>query len=168
YLKGPQLRAMQRKREYTGRRYSEDEIAGADRVVRLELMLRRKWFEDRPWYNVTSDCLLAEFFSYFDRMLGTMEVTDVSALLARCIDSAPTEGQGRAAYATWLLIRSHGYEPARQVKTKSTWYRDIKVLKAAGLGTADLRGGVVVPFRRRAVSIQQVNSWQQLLASKTY
>ena len=43
--------------------------------------------------------------------------------------------------------------------------RNLKILRAAGLGDADLAKGKVVPIRRRVIEAQAVTSWAQLHAA---
>ena len=80
-------------------------------------------------------------------------------------DAAETEGRARAAYALWLLIQSEGWERARSFTNRSTWYRNLKILRAAGFGDADISAGEVVPLRRRIIEARTVTSWQELLAA---
>jgi len=78
---------------------------------------------------------------------------------------AATEGQIKAAVSTWALIGKFGWEKARDMTSRRTWYRNLKVLRMAGLADADLSAGNVVPFRRRLIECQAVNSWPELMAA---
>jgi hypothetical protein len=83
----------------------------------------------------------------------------------RVYASAATEGQAKAAIGCWALIKAYGWEKAREMSgSKCTWYRNLKVLRAAGLSDADLSAGNVVPFRRPLIQCQQVESWDELMA----
>lgn len=72
------------------------------------------------------------------------------------------ENAGRSAYGAWLLIQSEGWERARESFTKTVWYRHLGILRAAGLGDADISAGKVVPFRRKVMEARAVCSWHEL------
>ena len=78
---------------------------------------------------------------------------------------APTEGRARAAYGCWLMIQSEGWERAREAFSKTSWYRHLEVLRAAGLGDADIAAGKVVPLRRRILDARIVHDWSEILAA---
>jgi II/X family phage/plasmid replication protein len=165
YAKGPHLDFLMRKnRDYTGRYYQSDEIDLANRLLRLELKLGNQFWKrlESPWYEFTPEQIWAQWENYFGRMIGDAEMTSDSELKDRVFAAAPTEGQGRAAYATWALIQSQGWERAREMQTKRTWYRNLKILRTAGLGDADFSCGQVVRLRRKIISAQLVESWDQL------
>ena len=82
----------------------------------------------------------------------------------RIFEVADTEGKGRAAYSLWLLIQHEGWEVARQNTSKTTWHRNLKVLRAAGLSDAEISHGRVVELRRKINECQQVDNWLQLAA----
>lgn len=170
YAKGPHLRhTMKRRREDepTGRVYSPGEIEAADRLLRLELTLGAQWWRERApghWWEVTADHLVAQWRAFFERMLGTTELdmTDQTSVLRRLTEVAPTERQAQAAYATWLFIKEHGWQRARDHFKRPTWYRHLGMLRAAGLGDADISLGRVVPFRRSLIECRMVESWADL------
>lgn len=167
YAKGPHLRQAQQKREYGGRSYSEAELTAVDRCLRLELTLGSQWWRERvgrPWWQVTADDLRACHHEYFGRMLGDVGVTEMN-IEDRVRAVAATEGQTKAAVSTWALIGKFGWEKARDMTSRRTWYRNLKVLRMAGLADADLSAGNVVPFRRRLIECQAVNSWPELMAA---
>ena len=62
----------------------------------------------------------------------------------------------------WLLIQSHGWQVTRDTTSKSTWYRNLKVLHKAGLGDLDISHGKVVHFRQKIIEAQKVNSWADI------
>lgn len=165
YAKGPHLRYLMRQPAYSGRQYSPDEIQAADRLLRLELKLAREWFRRHDWLTVTPDDLKAEWESYFGRMIGEAEMSGEQDLKKRVFEVAPTEGQGRAALGCWALIQSQGWDGARHMHSSRTWYRNLRILRDAGLGDADLARGQVVPIRRRVIEAQAVHSWAQLHAA---
>lgn len=72
------------------------------------------------------------------------------------------DNSARSAYGAWLLIQSEGWERARESFTKTVWYRHLGILRAAGLGDADISAGKVVPFRRKVLEARAVCSWQEL------
>ncbi|MCQ6263081.1 hypothetical protein MLD55_14160 [Alcanivorax sp. MM125-6] len=165
YAKGPHLVHLMKQRGHTGRQYTADEITHADRLLRLELTLGREWFRRHDWLHVTPDDLTAEWNSYFDRMIGDAEMCGEDDVKDRVFQVAPTDGQARAALGLWALIQARGWEAARELNSPRTWYRNLKILRAAGLGDADLSKGQVVSIRRRVIEAQAVNSWAALRAA---
>lgn len=164
YAKGPHLRYLMKSPKYEGHRYSGDIINLADNLLRLELKLGREWFARNPWKSATPAALTAEWNNYFLRMIGGVEVETDSDLQQRVIEAAKTEGQGRAAYGCWMMIQNEGWERARDFFTKTTWYRNLKILRAAGLGDADISAGQIVPLRRRVMEARLITNWSQLAA----
>lgn len=165
YAKGPHLHHLMRQRTYTGHQYGAGEIAAAERLLRLELTLGREWFARNDWHDVTAQRLKDEWEDYFGRMIGGAELTMDTDLISRCIAAAPTEGQGRAAYGCWVMIQNEGWERAREFFSKTTWYRHLGILRAAGLRDADISLGQIVPLRRQIMSARLVTNWQQLAAA---
>lgn len=167
YAKGPQLRAMMARRDYSGYKYTDDDLALADRLLRLELRLRRHWFDrvlDRPWYEITWDVLAAEHERYFGAMIGAeiMVESDLQ-LLDAVIAAAPTEGQGKSAFRTLQLIRTLGPVIARESMARRTWYLHLRILRDAGLGDVDIASGTVVQLRRRRIVVgDAITSWDHL------
>lgn len=166
YAKGPQLRKQMQRPGYDGRKYSPEELEAADRLLRLELRLGAQFWRERSgvsWWAADADYLVGIWEEYFGRMLGEVEVFDVEELKERVLKTAPTEGQGRSAYGTWLMIDSQGWERARSAHSSRTWYRNLKILRESGLGDADLAAGQVVPLRRpKLLECRLVNSWDEL------
>lgn len=166
YAKGPHLRYQMKQPNHSGRRYDDDELAAAERLLRLELSLRAQWWRERagkPWTQITASELREQWGKFFERMMGETEVTEMT-IEQRVYASAETEGQAKAAIGCWALIKAYGWEKARAMTTRSKWYKDLKVLRAAGLSDADLSAGNVVPFRRPLIQCQQVESWDELMA----
>lgn len=159
YAKGPHLRQLLDKKTYTGRRYNEDELSFAERLLRLELTLGREWFARNPWQAVTAEKLTHEWNDYFGRMIGGAEIVEDTDLRTRIIAAAETESRGKAAYGCWLMIQSEGWERAREAFSKTTWYRHLEIIRKAGLSDADISAGRVVQLRRRIIEAQLVNSW---------
>lgn len=164
YAKGPHLQHLMKSAKYEGHRYTPAEIESAARLLRLELKLGREWFARNPWQEVTAERLKTEWESYFARMIGGAEVTTETDLQARVIAAAPNEARGRAAYGCWVMIQNEGWERARELFPKSSWYRHLKTLRDAGLGDADISSGQVVPLRRRVFEARLVTNWSQIAA----
>jgi II/X family phage/plasmid replication protein len=167
YAKGPHLDYQMRKnREYGGREYQVSDVQLANRLLRLELSLRSQLLrEDRlgkAWHELTSGDLYEQWNDYFGRMIGDSEMMKDADLKRKVIEAAPTEGQGKAAYGCWTLIKSEGWERAKDMCTKRTWYRNLKILRAAGLGDVDFSAGRVVEFRRRILDAKLIESWDEL------
>lgn len=165
YAKGPHLEYLMRKRGYDGKQYRPEEIAAAGRLLRLELRLGSQFWRERsgkPWHEWTREEFEQQWNDYFGRMIGDAEVTDDSDLKQRVMAAAKTEGQGRAAYGCWALIQSEGWERAREMYPLRTWYRHLKVLRAAGLADADLSAGRIVQLRRRIIEARIVTSWAEI------
>lgn len=82
-------------------------------------------------------------------------------MIDRMVAAAPTEGQGKAAARTWAVIQSVGWQAAKDSMPKRTWYRHLKIIKAAGFSDADISAGRVVNLRRPLL-LQPVSSWDEL------
>ncbi|MDF1693292.1 MAG: phage/plasmid replication protein, II/X family [Zhongshania sp.] len=165
YSKGPHLIEMMKKPDYTGRQYSPLEIQAAMPLLRLELSLKREFFLRNDWRELTPADLNREWCEYFERMIGGADMVNESDLKTKILKVAPTDGQGKAAYGCWAMIQSQGWEKARDCYTKTTWYRNLKILRSAGLGDADISAGKVVALRQRIIEAQQVSDWSQLVAA---
>jgi hypothetical protein len=165
YHKGPQLEKLVKKGKATA---SDEQIALADRLLRLELRLKsrfwRRFEQDKQvWWNLTSDDLNAFHLDYFGRFFGSVEVADMGQLLNELERVAPTPGQALAAHRTWALIKAIGRENAKGSMPRATWGRHLKFLREAGLSDADLSAGEIVPFRRHIVVLDHpVMSWADI------
>ncbi|SFQ86382.1 phage/plasmid replication protein, gene II/X family [Halopseudomonas formosensis] len=103
----------------------------------------------------------------FDNAMTNWRERRVKALAAgKPIPDKPrarnAQNAARAAYGAWLLIQAEGWERARESFTKTVWYRHLSILRAAGLGDADISAGKVVPFRRKVMEARAVCSWHEL------
>lgn len=165
YAKGPHLAHLMKKPDYSGRLYSPEDITAANKILRLELKLGREWFARNPWSTVTPEQLRQEWKAYFDRMIGGTEMASDNDIQQRVIDAAPTEGKGKAAYGCWLMIQSQGWERAREMYSKTTWYRHLQILRDAGMGDADISAGRVVPLRRKVMEARMVSNWSEARAA---
>lgn len=164
YAKGPHLRWMQKQRGYTGREYSETELLAAERLVRLELMLRRDWFKrNGNWWELTADDLRKEWAEYFERMTGDKVIKSERELTKRVLELADTEGRGRAAIGCWGVIQSVGYTSAQAFYSKTTWHRHLRLLRKAGLSDGDLSHGQVIPVVFKVHECRRVSGWDELL-----
>jgi II/X family phage/plasmid replication protein len=172
YAKGPHLRYIQKKPDYKGRRYSDDELLMADKLIRLELTIFRRYWQKnlniKTWRDLTPKVLDTEWHAYFDLFIGQTIMNDeelkqrIYAVVPR-LQSGEVSGQAKAAYNCWWLIKSMGWEMARDNQTKSTWYRNLSILKKAGLKVTDLGNGKVIPFRvQKVISGYRVSSWDEL------
>ena len=164
YAKGPHLGHLMKQNDYDGRPYNADEIEQASLLLRLELSLKAQWWRERsgrPWHEITPEQLKTGWRAYFERMMGDVEVTEMN-IEQRVQAVAPTQGQAKAAIGCWALIKAYGWEKAREMSSARTWYRNLKVLRAAGLSDADLSAGNVVAIRRPLIQCQLVDSWDEL------
>lgn len=168
YAKGPHLDYMLGKAGYTGRAYTAAELEQAARLLRLELRLGSQYLRERAqvrWYDMSVEYLKGLWVERFGKMVGDITVKEDKDLLERFVAGAKTPGQGRAAYATWCMIEANGWQWTRDLLAKATWHRHIAVMRAAGLGDADISAGKVVAIRRHALVLTPVQSWRELLAA---
>lgn len=170
YAKGPHLEYQRRKGQVD---VSDEEIAAASRLLRLELSLRSQWWRERAgrkWWEFSEQDLEQEHEKYFAPLIGGAEVIDMENVRQKVIQAAErlgrTEGQGRAAYLYWLTIQQVGFETARAETNRATHYRHVKVLRAAGLSFSDFQARRVVALRKRPLVLAQpVRSWSELCAA---
>lgn len=174
YAKGAHIayQMLKRKSGETCREYTVDEIALANNLLRLELKLGSQfWRErtDKPWYEFTAEDLKAEWEGYFSRMIGGAEIMKDENIYERILeivdrkkDGKPRETQAKAAYSLWLMIKAEGWQKAHDFSSERTWYRNIKILRKAGLSDADISSGKVVQFRQNIILARRVDTWQDL------
>lgn len=158
YLKGQDAKRNHK----TGRaQYTEDQLLKADKLLRAELTLARHAIkrieleQGLRWYQLTPAYLLGRHDAYFKEYFSEIEVTDMGTILEKLQQVAPTDGQARSAYSCYNCIRMYGYEQAKETFTRTSWYRHIGHLKAAGLKRADLQMINVVPLHRRAIQVSE-------------
>lgn len=163
YAKGPHLRYLAKKK---GLVISSDLLDLADSLLRLELTLAGQYWRERAakaWFDYSESDLDELHREYFSQVIGKIEVKEMENLQERFEEVAKTPGQGKAAYRTWALIRSIGIREAQAMLPPSTWYRHKAIMFDAGLTWADLQSQNIVPFRQRAIVIEQpVRSWEEL------
>jgi len=69
---------------------------------------------------------------------------------------------GRAAYACWCIIKSEGWQRCKEIYGgNNSWYRHIRIIRAAGLSDADISAGKIVQLRRKIIDCKQVHSWSE-------
>lgn len=166
YAKGPHLLFQGKQKGHKGREYSQAEIELASHLLRLELTLFRRYWEKnlhlKDWREITPELLNAEWHKYFDALIGQTVMND-EQLKNNIFAVAKTPGQGKAAYLMWYSIKAMGWELAKENQTPSTWYRNLGILKNAGLKVTDIGNGKIIPFRvQKLVTGLQVNSWSEL------
>lgn len=174
YAKGAHLRYLLQQHTYAGRRYSDSELTLADKLLREELRLGRKYFLELrklkvAWYSLKWPHWFGEFENYFGRMLGTVEVVDMASILDRLLQlpnpKEPgqflSEGRAKAVYRTWMSISTIGWQATRELMPPRTWYDHLGFLRQIGLGDADISAGRVISLRRPLV-LTPVTSWEEL------
>lgn len=168
YSKGEHLRYLASR----GRINLNPEMStAADGLLRLELSLKRHYFSKiakKRWHEMTEQTLLDEHTKYFDPLIGKIEYSDVRSLEESIIQSAIevgyTEGRGKAAFMSWSVIQSMGFNAFRDRTPRATYFVHKKILLNAGLSWADLSSGQIIPLRKKQLVIgQPVTSWNQLL-----
>lgn len=168
YHKGPHMAHLERKGKIE---VSPEQIALADRLLRLEHTRGARWFRrlaesGRDWFQLAQAELEELFCDFFGRLVDGVEVRDMDRheLVSRIAQSSGiTEGRAEAAFATYRNIRADGFEVARDYIPRATWFRHLKYLRAAGISDADLQMGNVVQFKPiRIVLAQAVSSWDQI------
>lgn len=143
--------------------YSNDQLEMMNSILRLELKLGRQFFDELIDENLlTPDFLRNEHESFFNKFIGSAEVTDMDILYKRLMETAPSFGRARAAYDTYLRIKQLGYEYTRQSMAIRTFALHRQYLKAAGLSESDLTSAKIIELRKRRIDLQPVYSWQHL------
>ena len=164
YAKGPHMRYQIKQGKID---LSDKDLELLDRLLRLELRIGPNFFTKTGlrWYELTADKLREIHAEYFGRFVGSVEVevSDMNQVRDKIMQVAPTQSQGQQAYMTWELIKSHGVNEAKSQFKPWTWYRHIRILKAAGISWADFQARNIVPFRRKMIVLDDpVISWEDL------
>jgi hypothetical protein len=162
YLKGPDLVRLIRK----GRaQATEEQVQLAQRLLRVELMLRRHVLKRLNVHIVDfTEALAMEQFKLFAGKVlpdNGAVITGEQQLLERLSALYPRR-QANNVYRTWLAMREAGAAAVRQRMGRDTWFRHRKMLIAAGLTPADFNAAKVLQFRPRAIVAAPVDSWDQL------
>lgn len=164
YHKGAHLRLQKRKGNID---VDESTLELADNLLRLELKLGARYFRrmNFGWQTMEPEKLTRIHQTFFESLIGggDVEVHDMGTLLEELEKHAPTKGQALAAHRTWALIKAIGYSQTKDSVPHSSFMRHCALLRAAGLSSADLCAGVVLPFRKRELILAQpVTSWEQI------
>lgn len=163
YDKGAHLRHQMKKGNIV---CTSEQIQLADRLIRLELKLGARWFRrlETDWRELTAEQLIAEHNQFFSSLIGggDVEVSDMGILLQE-LEKVTTKGRALAAHRTWSLIKTVGYTQTKESMNPETFRKHLKFLRLAGLSSADLCAGVVIPFRKKTLVLNQpVLSWDEL------
>jgi II/X family phage/plasmid replication protein len=167
YAKGPHMLYLRKQ----GKDFLSDlELQQVQGILRLELSLRRHFFKRlcrKQWFELTACDLAAEHENYFAQLVGAAELSEMTDMRERLIESAKSiglsEGYGRAAFGSWQWIRASGYADWREGMPRSSFYRHKKILRAAGLSYGDFAARNVVSIRRRRIILDQpVRCWADL------
>lgn len=155
--------------------YTPEEIHLAKGLLRLELTLgsqfwrRLKTNHSLHWYDIKPDFLMNEWKTYFNRMIGGADMAiseNIYDRILKIVDldskGKPKTTQAKAAYSLWNLIVTNGWQAARDMTADRTWYRNIALLRKAGLSDADLSTGKIVQLRQKVIEAQPVHSWAEL------
>ena len=163
YAKGQHLRFLAKKNEVN---LEEWQFQAADGLLRLELALRRHWWDRAGvnWWELTEEQLSEIHAGYFRPLIGSVKVDVMEkSVLSELEKVAGSKGKALAAFRTWALVQKVGVEQTRESMPRSTWFRHQKHLLAAGLSLADMRAGNVLPFRRQTIELgAPVRSWDEL------
>jgi II/X family phage/plasmid replication protein len=163
YHKGAHLRVLVRHGDLI---IDDETLDLADNLLRLELKLGARWFrryeEKDEWFTLTAYELTEIHHKFFNSLIGggDIEVNDMGTLLKELERVCPTKGRALAAHRTWALIKTIGYTQTQNSMPKSTFSRHMADLRSAGLSSADLCAGVVIPFRRQSLVLREpVLTW---------
>lgn len=168
YHKGPQLRYLVKEDKVKA---SEEQLAAADRLLRLEHKKGSRWFrrfeqKGGCWYRLTAWELWQEFRGFFGRLVEGVEVREMNrqAMVLQLIEAnGITEGRAEAAFTTLRNIREDGFEVVKGYLPKATFYRHLKYLRAAGVTDADMHTAKILAFRPvKIVLAEPVGSWEQI------
>lgn len=163
YAKGQHLRFLASKQEINLEPWQFEK---ADGLLRLELSLRRHWWDrvGRHWSTFTESELDAVHLSYFNPLIGDVRVEVMERKVIEELEKfAGSPGKAKAAFRTWALIKQVGVEQARESMPASTFRRHTKHLREVGLSYSDLRAANVLLFRRRTIELgAPVRSWDEL------
>jgi phage/plasmid replication protein, gene II/X family len=166
YHKGQHLRFLAKKEDIELEPW---QFVAADRLLRLELSLRRHWWDRaaKHWTAYTEQELEKAHADYFQRFIGSIEVKDMDTdILDRLLRVCPSKGRAAASFRTLVLIRTVGLEQAKTMMAASTFRHHTGWLIEAGLSLSDLRAGNVLPLRRKTIVLgNPVRSWDELRAA---
>lgn len=171
YHKGPQLRALLRRGRLTDEDVSADQLAGADRLLRLEHTVAARWFRrfeeaGGKWYSLSVEALQHLYVKFFGPLVGGLEVKDMGRdHIVQTIEKSAGVSHNAAlqAFATYRNIKADGFEETKAGMSRATWFRHLKALRAAGFTDGQLCAGNVIPFQAVKVLLAvPVSSWADL------
>lgn len=168
YDKGAQVEYLEKNSKRNGKPsiFNEKTLNLLKRLLRLELSLKRQWFEThtQDYLSITPEQLRDLHSKYFGQYIGKLEVTDMTNLLENLYKVAPSKGYALAAHRTWALIKSIGFEQTKASMPERTFYKHTQILKLAGLSMADLQSARILQFRKQLIVISEpIRSWNDLL-----
>lgn len=167
YAKGPHMEQQARVGKAS---FSQNELQLGQNLLRLELSLKNQFWREHAAKNCwqyTEEELDRLHADYFAPLVGTIEVLEVDNIPAKCVTAArqlgQSEGQGMGAYRYWVVIQQMGLERARDVTSRASHYRYLRILKQAGFGYADFKARNVTQLRRKPITLgEPVRSWDEL------
>lgn len=156
-----------RKKQQT---YTHGQLEKCKRLLRLELKLGRKWFYDKRQkdknfhFSTLNDKVLLNLHQdFFDPLIGSTEINTMSQLYEKLVNICNTESQARICYTFYKAIQLDGIMEIKRTYPKSTYYRNIKILKSAGLSVGDIQSGKILEFRRKTIKINDFPiSWKKI------
>ena len=148
--------------------YTPEQLELCKKILRLELTLgnefmRRQRDLNIEWYNMTAQILQLHHKDFFLPTVGNIDVPTVTDLHNKLVSVAPSNGLALAALNCFLMIQSLGVTTVKESMSKTTFYRNRKLLVLAGLTNADLNAGRILEFRRKSITLgQPVQNWTEL------
>jgi len=171
YHKGAHLRLLLRKGKIDKSDISPEQLDLSDRLLRLEHSRCARWFRrfeqaGGKWLSLTVEALQHLYNEFFGPLVGGLEVKDMgrSSIVNQIEDQAKvSHQQALQAFATYRNIKADGFEETKASMSRSTWFRHIRYLRAAGFSDAQLCAGNVLPFQAvRIVLAKPVSSWADI------
>jgi II/X family phage/plasmid replication protein len=165
YDKYAQALELNRKAEKAGKPaiYTIEQLEIMRSILRLELKLGRQFFDEHQDEAIlTQEFLQREHEEFFNKFIGNAEVTDMSTLQKSLALVAPSEGQAKSAFSTYLMIKENGFEFTKDSMSRATFMRHKKMLLAAGLSESDLKTAKIIELRKRKINLEPVYSWSHL------
>jgi II/X family phage/plasmid replication protein len=148
--------------------YSPEQLELTKKLLRLELTLglefiRRQRELKIEWYQMTAQILQLHHKSFFAPTVGNIDVPTVTDLHQKLVSVAPSNGLALSALNCFLMIQSLGVTTVKESMSKTTFYRNRKLLILAGLTNADLNAGRILEFRTKSIELgQAVQNWTEL------
>lgn len=143
--------------------YTPEQLEIMNTILRLEMKLGRQYFDEHSdELLLTPDYLQKEHEEFFNKFIGSAEVTDMSSLQKSLALVSPSQGFAKAAYTTYLMIKENGFEFTKESMARATFMRHKKLLLAAGLSESDLKSSNIVELRKRKINLEPVYNWDHL------